>query len=68
MNTKYIVKAVGLCKSKVVSGGILMLFREVKIKLSRKYWLYGMPGDNRYLQFDPVEFENKFEIMELKRI
>ena len=63
-----IVKAVGLCKSKKVVTGTLVMFQEVKIKLSRKYRLYGVPGDDRYLQFDPVEFDNTFKIMELKRI
>jgi hypothetical protein len=56
---KEIVERIGVCQSKQM--GAPALFHRVKIKLSRKYRVWPVAGDDRSELLDPSEFTDKYE-------
>lgn len=53
------IERIGVCRSKALD--LPALFHRVKIKLSRKYRVWPVPGDNRFLLLDPSEYMDKYE-------
>ena len=56
------VERVGVCKSKAF--GFPALFQRIKIKLSRMYRAWPVPGDNRSVLLHPSEYMGKYETLE----
>jgi hypothetical protein len=52
------IERIGICDSKAGSGPTL--FHRLKIKLSRKYRVWPVPGDDRYTDLDPSEFVDRY--------
>jgi len=36
------------------------MFHRVKVKLSRKYRVWPVPGDDRYIELDPSEYLDRY--------
>ena len=61
-----IVERIGVCESKGL--GYRTLFHRGKVKLSRKYRVWLVPGDSRSMLLDPSEFMDRYEtIVDKKR-
>jgi hypothetical protein len=56
------VERIGVCRSK--SLRYAALFKRLRVKLSRKYRVWPVAGDDRFIELDPYEFTTKFEIVE----
>jgi hypothetical protein len=52
------IERVGVCLSRLTGGAAL--FHRVKLKLSRKYRVWPVPGDDRSLLLDPTEFTDRY--------
>lgn len=55
------IERIGVCKSK--NMGYPTLFHRVKIKLSRKYRVWPVPGNDTSLLLDPHEYMDKYETL-----
>ena len=60
-----LIERIGICRSK--SCGYTTLFRRVKVKLSRKYRVWPMPGVDHSVLMDPSEYVDKYETIKWKR-
>jgi len=52
------VERIGVCRSK--GSEATTLFHRVKVKLSRKYRVWPVPGDDRYIELDPSEYLDRY--------
>jgi len=52
------IERVGVCRPK--GSGATTLFHRVKVKLSRKYRVWPVPGDDRYVELDPSEYMDRY--------
>lgn len=52
------IERVGVCLARASGGAAL--FHRVKVKLSRKYRVWPVAGDDRSLLLDPTEFTDRY--------
>lgn len=52
---------VGVAKNK--SLGFAVLFKRGRVKLSTKYRVWPVPGDDRFMELDPSEWRDKFMVV-----
>lgn len=52
---------VGVAKNK--SLGFAVLFKRGRVKLSTKYRVWPVPGDDRFMELDPSEWRDKFTVI-----
>ena len=55
---KEIIERIGVCRSKILNYSTL--FHRVKIKLSRKYRVWPIPGKDISVLLDPSEYMGKY--------
>lgn len=56
------IERIGVGKSKL--NGAPVLFHRVRIKLSRKYLVWPVAGDDRHLTLDPSQWMDGYEIVQ----
>lgn len=61
-----IIERIGLAKSRATEGPAL--FHRVKIKLSRKFRVWPVAGDDRSLLLDPMEFVERYEVVQVHHV
>lgn len=59
------IERIGVCKSIRCCYGTL--FHRVKVKLSRKYRVWPIPGDDRSILLDPSEFVDRYDVLKWTR-
>lgn len=58
------IERIGVCKAK--ASGAAALFHRVRVKLSRKYRVWPVPGDDRSLLLDPMEYLDRYTTIDSK--
>lgn len=56
------IERIGVCEHKQHKQRTL--FHRVKVKLSRKFRVWPVPGDDRSLLMDPTEFVERFRVVQ----
>lgn len=56
------IERIGVCKFKGIEAAAL--FHRVKVKLSRKYRVWPVLGNDRSILIDPSEFTDRFQIVQ----
>lgn len=56
------VEKIGVAKSKGM--GLVVVFHRVRIHMSRKYRVWWVAGDSRFVDIDPVDFSSRFIVVE----
>ena len=52
------IERIGVCQNK--SSGAPGLFHRLRIKMSRKFRVWPMAGDDRSMDLDPVEYSERY--------
>jgi hypothetical protein len=56
------VNKVGIARSRAIPG-MAVLFKRGRVKLSTKYRVWPVPGDDRFIELDPSEWREKYVIV-----
>lgn len=56
------IERIGLCQSKL--SGAPALFHRLKVKLSRRYLVWPVAGDDRRLDLDPSEYTDRYKTVQ----
>lgn len=55
------VERVGVAKNK--SLGFAVMFQRGRVKLSTKFRVWPVPGDTRFMELDPSEWRDKYQVV-----
>lgn len=56
------VEKVGVAQNKNL--GFTVMFHRVRVKLSTKFRVWPVPGDDRFLELDPSQWREKYTVIQ----